>query len=188
MNQFITLLLVSFLSVSAMAQFDNGEVPLPPPTGPGNGIPSTPPPPPGQRPPVDNPQYPPAEPSQPGQPVPPAPINGRETAYSLGTAQTTKVSLTEFRFRPAFGLERLYRLQLVGINKKVSIESVIIVYANGMGSVQVPNIGGILRAGENRTTYLTGQPVEEVIVNAGNSSFWRKVGGFRVDVTAITGQ
>lgn len=185
MTQFMTLLLVSFLSVSALAQFDDREVPLPPPTGPGNGIPNTPPPPPGQRPPVDNPQYPPVDP---GQPQTPPPATNIETPYTLGAAQTLSTDAAEFRFRPAFGFERLTKLQLVGIDKKVRIHSVVIVYANGMGSYQVPNFDGILREGESRGAFLPSQPVQEVIIVAGNSSFWRKAGGFRVDVTAITSQ
>jgi hypothetical protein len=179
-----SLFLVSFLTVTAFAQ--SNEIPLPPPTGPGGGNPGTPQPPynPPSQPsqPVPPPEYPPQQPGT------PPPAYG-ETPYTLGAAQTVSNDSATFTFRPQFGLDRLHRLQIVATSRKVNVRSVTVVYANGMGSQQVVGLDGIIRDGDmSRMVYLTGTPVEQVIVEASSSAFWRKKGGFRVDVTALPNQ
>ncbi len=177
MKVVFTLFLVSFFSLGVMAQ-NLGDVPLPPPAGPGEGNPGTPEPP--HSPP---PQAPPG-----GQPAPspddPPPRNGTDVVYTLGSGRTTRGVTKEYVFYPRSDLANIHTLKIVGIYKKTKIEGVRVLFVDSSISKNLSSMTGKLREGDMRSGYPGGYQIKQVIVTATTGGIFRNEGGFRLD--AIT--
>lgn len=167
--KWIALILTVFsLSFSHAEQ----DLPQPLPDEPGHEQPTPQPPP-----------YP--SPEDPGQPPQqPQPPSGEPREYSLGAGDTGRFKERTFTFYPNSTWRRITRVGLTGTRNNVKIKSVDILYADYPDTRFEYNLVGDLVAGMNRQAYLDGRPITAIRITASNKYFWKKPGGFRVDVTA----
>lgn len=146
------------------------DLPQPLPDDPGQQNP--------QPPPQQPPQYPPNQPPQ--QPLPPP--TGTPTRYSLGSGQLTRFKEREFVFYPTTGMNRLARISLTGMGNTIEIKEVRIQYADYFDERMDYMLPGDLGNGNTRTSSLDARPIYKITVKASAKYFWKKAGGFRVDV------
>jgi hypothetical protein len=169
--KWIVLLLTVFSLTYSHAEED---LPLPLPEDPGHQNPGPRPPP---------PPYP--SPEDPGQPPQqPQPPSGASRDYSLGAGDTGRFKERTFIFYPNSLWRRVTRIALTGTRNNVKIKSVDIMYADYPDTRFEYNLVGELGAGSTRNAYLEGRPITAIRITATNKYFWKKPGGFRVDVTA----
>nr|BFD62346.1 hypothetical protein BdHM001_10270 [Bdellovibrio sp. HM001] len=126
----------------------------------------------------------PGEPS-PNPNPPPKPPPRQEIPYSLGGGDTGRFRTRTFDFFPRVDLNRIVRIRLVGTRNNIEIKDVVIQYADGTGEWPEQRLPGELKSGGVRETWLNGRPVYRIQIKASNSHFWKKPGGFRVDVIAV---
>ncbi|WP_413575219.1 hypothetical protein ACLVWU_13030 [Bdellovibrio sp. HCB290] len=180
MKWILLILTVFSLSYSKAEQ----DLPMPlPDEPPGHEDPSDPYPP--YEPPPQNPR-PPQNP-QPPQPTPPEypqPPSGQSREYSLGTGDTGRFKERTFTFYPNSTWNRVTRIGLVGTRNNIKIKQVDIMFADYGDTRMEYNLMGELGAGSTRSAYFEGRPIAAIRIVASNKYFWKKTGGFRVDVTA----
>jgi len=181
MMKFASFIFAALFASAAFAAFAvENDVPLPPPSGPGQTQPTPIPPPP------EPPDQPPTDPSQPPEQPRPPQQPGREVDYTLGSVQTTRFVAHDYVLYPTQGLQQIHMLRLTGLSNKVNIRSVVVSYANG-NQEEVYDLSGTLELGQTREAYLSGAAIVSIVVRASNSAFWRKPGAFRVDASATSG-
>ncbi len=164
--------IVLFLTVFSLAYTHAEEdLPMPLPDEPGHQDPS---PQPSPYPYPEDPQPPPQQP----------PPSGPERSYSLGVGDTGRFKERTFTFYPNSTWRRVTRIALTGTRNNVKIKSVDIMYADYPDTRFEYNLVGELVAGSTRNAYLEGRPITAIRITATNKYFWKKPGGFRVDVTA----
>ncbi|UXR65054.1 hypothetical protein EZJ49_02165 [Bdellovibrio bacteriovorus] len=128
----------------------------------------------------------PGEPNPSPNPPPPVkPPPRQEIPYSLGGGDTGRFRTRTFDFFPRFDLNRIVRIRLVGTRNNIEIKEVLIQYADYSGERQEFRLPGELKSGGIRETVLDGRAVYRIQIKAANSHFWKKPGGFRVDVIAV---
>ncbi|MNK07457.1 hypothetical protein D3C87_253710 [compost metagenome] len=132
--------------------------------------------------PPTNPPAPPVPPPPPERPPAPAPIE--EIPYSLGSGSTDRFGEKTYYFNPRYDLSNLKTIRIVGRRNKIRIESVR-VYFLDIGEREITSLRGDLSPGSARVYKLQGRPVGRITVTASASYFWKKPGGFRVDVVAL---
>ncbi|RYZ83714.1 MAG: hypothetical protein EOP06_19420 [Proteobacteria bacterium] len=183
MKNFAVLCFVSLFAMGAFAQ--SSDIPLPPPTGPGNGNPGTPQPPRNQ--PTQPPAQPPYEdPGYPGYPTPPPatpPAAPREMTYSMGAAQTNRSGQMEFYFTPRWDANGLVAVEIVGLENKINVNAVYVVYQAGTAPQLIPGLVGQVQAGESLQASVSPYygPVSRVIVRASAVGVLRRTGTFQVN-------
>ncbi|WP_413557905.1 hypothetical protein [Bdellovibrio sp. HCB209] len=169
MKWIVLVLTVFSLSFS----YAEEDLPMPLPDDPGHSDPAPQPP--------QNP-YPEDPGSQP--PQQPQPPSGPSRDYGLGAGDTGRFKERTFTFYPNSTWNKVTRIQLQGTRNNVKIKSVEVFYADYPGSRYEYNLMGELTAGTTRLSFLDGRPITAIKVVASNKYFWKKPGGFRVDVTA----
>lgn len=126
----------------------------------------------------------PGEPN-PNPTPPPKPPPRQEIPYSLGGGDTGRFRTRTFDFFPRSDLNRIVRVRLVGTRNNIEIKEVTIQYADYSGERPEFRLPGELKSGGIRETALDGRPIYRIQVKAANSHFWKKPGGFRLDVIAV---
>ncbi|QLY24409.1 hypothetical protein [Bdellovibrio sp. KM01] len=171
MKWIVLILTVFSLSYSHAEE----DLPLPLPEDPGQEQPT----------PHPRPQPPPyPAPEDPQPPQYPQPPQGQSRDYSLGAGDTGRFKERTFTFYPNSSWRRVTRVGLTGTRNNVKIKSVDIMYADYPDTRFEYNLVGELVAGSSRNAYLEGRPISAIRITATNKYFWKKPGGFRVDVTA----
>lgn len=114
----------------------------------------------------------------------PAPPPRQEVMYTLGQAATDRFGSRTFEFYPRADLSKIVRIRLVGTRNNLEIKDVRIKYADNWGDRRDLQLPGDLKSGGVRLGYYEGRSVFRLEITASASYFWKKPGGFRVDVVA----
>lgn len=167
MGKWIVLLLMLF-SFSLTVANEELPRPLPDESYPGEPYPVPPP--------SDPPKPPPPKPSPPKKEIP----------YTLGSGETARMGSRTFEFYPRVDLNRVVRIRLVGVRNNLEIDEVTIQYSDYYGGERNDlRLPGELKSGGTRESVLDGRPVYRIRIKASASYFWKKPGGFRVDVISV---
>ncbi|MEK2688067.1 hypothetical protein [Bdellovibrio sp. GT3] len=176
--------IVLFLTVFTFS-FSHAEQDLPmplPDDPPGQEWPEEPEQPEQPQPPAPRPpQQPPQNPQPPQKPQPPS---NEVREYSLGAGDTGRFKERAFIFYPNSTWRHVSNISLTGTRNNVKIKEVIITYADYGDSRYETQLEGELIAGSRRTAYIQTRPIASIRIVASNKYFWKKPGGFRVDVSA----
>ncbi|AHZ86451.1 hypothetical protein AB1A81_05630 [Bdellovibrio bacteriovorus] len=122
----------------------------------------------------------------PGEPYPvPPPAPPKDVPYSLGGGETGRFGTRTFDFFPRYDLNRIKRIRLVGLRNNLEIVEVHIQYADSSAERREYRLEGELKSSGVREAALDGRPIYRISVKASPSYFWKKPGGFRVDVIAV---
>ncbi|MBO9666220.1 MAG: hypothetical protein J7501_05350 [Bdellovibrio sp.] len=119
------------------------------------------------------------------EPEQPAPPSGQTMTYTLGVGDTGRFKERQIFFYPSSAWTRVNRITLTGVRNNVKIKSVRIYYADAWGGPSEDySLIGDLKVGTTLQAYYDSRPISSIEVTATNKYFWKKPGGFRVDVTA----
>jgi len=128
--------------------------------------------------------YPTPTPTPEPAPTPVPTPSPKPESYSVGAGDTGRFKEREFTFYPRSDWNRITYVRILGVQNKIKIKSVLIRYADNMNSELGANLSGNLQTGGILQTWLQGRPIYSITVVAQNKYFWKKPGGFRIDVTA----
>lgn len=123
--------------------------------------------------------------SYPQEPYPGEPPRGVEIPYSLGSGQSGRWGNATYQFFPRADLNRLVKIRLVGFQNNIEIKEVRLLYADNSSERYERTLPGDLRVGGIREAYLDGRRILRIEVTASASNFWKKAGGYRVDISAV---
>lgn len=123
-------------------------------------------------------------PQEPYPGEPPPPPRQVEVPYTLGSGETGRFGARTYQFFPRADLNRVTKIRLVGSRNNIEIKEVRILYADNSGRFE-RTLPGDLHSGRIREAYLDGRRIYRIEVTASASYFWKKPGGYRVDITAV---
>lgn len=127
--------------------------------------------------PLPDDSYPPTDPGNPPREV--------EIPYTIGSGDTDRFSDKTYNFYPRLDLARVVRLRLVGLNNPIEIKEVKILYVDSRDERNELTLTGELKPGQAVQAFLEGRRIFRIQVTAIASVFWKKPGGYRVDIIAV---
>ncbi|AHI05356.1 hypothetical protein BDW_04240 [Bdellovibrio bacteriovorus W] len=169
-KQILVALFSSCISLAALSQESSGPLPLPLPDPP-----RAPEPRPRPRPPAPTP--PPPEERVPAEP--------EYIAYSFGVTDLGAYGSKAYQFMLHPSIGQLVEIKLLGTEDNVDIKEVRIYSSNVYLVRNVSSLAGNLRYGEIKTAKLEGAMISRIEIVASASSFWKRPGSFRLDITTM---
>lgn len=108
-----------------------------------------------------------------------------EVIYSVGSTYVDRFGDDTRVYYPRKGQARLVRLRLLGMRNNINVKAVRLYFSNPSSVREVYELEGTLGSSEVVDALLNGQVATKIEVIAGPAYFWKKPGGYRLDVGAI---
>lgn len=106
-----------------------------------------------------------------------------EVPYSLGSGETNRLGTSDFDFHPRFDLDKVIRIRLILSGNPIDVEEVEVVFADNGERRRFTFLEGELNV-RFKEVFAPGRPVYRISIKASSVGFWKKPGGFRLDIVS----
>lgn len=123
----------------------------------------------------------------PDDPYPQEPYPGepQRITYSLGSGESGRFGSKTTQFFPRADLSRVIGIRFVGLRNNIEVKEVRILYGGRGGERNELLLTGDLPVGGVREAFFDGRTIYRIEVTASSEYFWKKLGGYRVDITVV---
>lgn len=171
-NQILIILFASCISLVGFSQEVDGPLPLPLPDPPRSPEPRPSPTPPLPAPPTTPPEE-------------RAPVEPEISSYSFGVTDLGAYGSKHYQFMLHSAIGQLIEIKLLGTEDNVDIKEVRIFSSNVYLVRNISALAGNLRYREIKTAKIDPSMISRIEVVASASSFWKRPGSFRLDITTM---